>query len=518
MTSETRGTGAQFDQHALTDIETLQCPAVEGARVAALRWLADLQSARAEWHAAYALNESTTAPLHAMRTALRRLRSTLSNQRELLEESVRRRDRRALRALQDGTGRSRDRDVHVQLLRHLHESLSNAAQIDADQLIARLQRRRQRFRLADNRTFNRTIDRIGNELAERLAAYTLSLRVGETPRLLAYGDALAKSFNRSAKRLRRALRRAHDTAAVAKEPDWHRIRVWLKLQRAMVTPWPDAHPDVRAWFDVASEGQRLLGQLNDLRLLERRARRRRLLALSEALQDRMAAQLELVELWAAPIDDIFRASRLAARALRQLAHPSPLANAAHTTVVTSSSAHSSALRHVPTIPDDHGLPMEIERKFLLHGLPPEAAVAPSQLIEQGWIPGTLLRERLRRTLGPNGVERLTRTIKLGRPGSRIEVEEPTDAVLFSQLWPLTVNARIRKRRHLVTDGELTWEVDVFLDRDLVLAEVELADEHQAVAPPAWLAPFIVREVTDEPAYLNSVMAVRDVPAPDRTAP
>jgi CYTH domain-containing protein len=154
--------------------------------------------------------------------------------------------------------------------------------------------------------------------------------------------------------------------------------------------------------------------------------------------------------------------------------------------------------------------MEIERKFLLHGLPPRAATAPSTRIDQGWLPGIALRERLRRELGANERAKLTRTIKLGPIGARIELEEPTEPALFEALWPLTVNARIRKRRHRVPDGALTWEIDVFLDRDLVLAEVELTDAAQAVEIPEWLAPFIVREVTQEPAYLNSVMAQRDV--------
>jgi adenylate cyclase len=162
----------------------------------------------------------------------------------------------------------------------------------------------------------------------------------------------------------------------------------------------------------------------------------------------------------------------------------------------------------------HQLPMEIERKFLLHGLPPRAAVAPSLRIEQGWLPGTLLRERLRQSVSMNGDVVRTRTIKLGRPGARIEVEEPVSAGLFDSLWPLTSDARIHKRRHLVVEGGLTWEIDVFLDRDLVLAEVELHDTQQEVPIPDWLAPFLVKEVTDDPAYLNAVMAQRHIGAPE----
>jgi CYTH domain-containing protein len=113
--------------------------------------------------------------------------------------------------------------------------------------------------------------------------------------------------------------------------------------------------------------------------------------------------------------------------------------------------------------------------------------APSTRIRAGVAAGIALRERLRREVGANERTKLTRTIKLGPIGARIELEEPTEPALFEAMWPLTVNARIRKRRHRVPEGALTWEIDVFLDRDLVLAEVELTEVSQAVEIPDWLA-------------------------------
>ena len=58
------------------------------------------------------------------------------------------------------------------------------------------------------------------------------------------------------------------------------------------------------------------------------------------------------------------------------------------------------------------------------------------------------------------------------------------------------------------DGALTWEVDAFEGADLVLAEVELPSADTPVTPPAWLAPHVVREVTEEPAYRNFEVARR----------
>ena len=135
---------------------------------------------------------------------------------------------------------------------------------------------------------------------------------------------------------------------------------------------------------------------------------------------------------------------------------------------------------------------------------------PPIVIEQGWIPGTMLRERLRRSTYPDGRVRCTRTIKLGKPEARIEIEEDTGNSIFQAMWALTSSARIRKRRHVVRDAVHVWEIDVFSDRELVLAEVELEALDTPVNIPDWLAPYIVREVTGETAYLNSQMARPDL--------
>ena len=112
-----------------------------------------------------------------------------------------------------------------------------------------------------------------------------------------------------------------------------------------------------------------------------------------------------------------------------------------------------------------------------------------------------MRERLRRAVGPRGA-RHTRTVKVGIGLARAEFEEEISASEFARLWPLTEGARLRKRRYRVADGELTWEIDEFLDRPLVLAEIELPAEDTPVEPPEWLAHWIAREVTGEPEFSN----------------
>ncbi|HVS17382.1 MAG TPA: hypothetical protein VMT18_02190 [Planctomycetota bacterium] len=153
------------------------------------------------------------------------------------------------------------------------------------------------------------------------------------------------------------------------------------------------------------------------------------------------------------------------------------------------------------------LPREIERKYLLARAPePPADLASETLeIEQGWLPGSRLRERLRRVRGPHG-ERFERALKVGSGVERIEVEESLDGATFALLWPATAGCRVRKRRTRVHDGGLVWELDAFDDRALWLAEVELDDPRRRPELPAWLVCCVVREVTDEPGWTNLELA------------
>jgi CYTH domain-containing protein len=150
-------------------------------------------------------------------------------------------------------------------------------------------------------------------------------------------------------------------------------------------------------------------------------------------------------------------------------------------------------------------PVEIERKFLLSGLPEIAREAPFTWIEQGWMAGEAIRERLRRVRDGAG-ERWFRTIKLGSGVARAEYEEPISREMFEPLWALTEGSRVEKRRAKIHDGGRTWEIDVFEGRELVTAEVELPSPEAELVIPEWLAPYVVREITGDPAYSNVNLA------------
>jgi len=158
--------------------------------------------------------------------------------------------------------------------------------------------------------------------------------------------------------------------------------------------------------------------------------------------------------------------------------------------------------------------LEIERAWLLRGEPALPANRLTIRIEQGYVlcaDGVRHGARLRRAIDQAGTVHCTLTRKSGMGLVRHEEEHTLDAASFEELWPQTMGRRLTKVRHVVPHGPLRWEIDGFLGIDLWLAEVELPSVGTMVEPPPWLAPWIVREVTDDPRYRNSALALRGLP-------
>lgn len=160
------------------------------------------------------------------------------------------------------------------------------------------------------------------------------------------------------------------------------------------------------------------------------------------------------------------------------------------------------------------MPAEIERVFLLRAVPSPLPAGEVWQIEQGYLapaPGDApaqLDGRLRRTLHADGSVAYVHTVKRGMGLVREETEREIDRATFEREWPRTEGRRILKVRTRIQEGPRTWEIDRFLNLPVALAECELPTVDTPLEVPAWLAPFIEREVTDEPAFRNSEMARR----------
>jgi len=89
--------------------------------------------------------------------------------------------------------------------------------------------------------------------------------------------------------------------------------------------------------------------------------------------------------------------------------------------------------------------------------------------------------------------------------SRDEFEYPIPVEDAKEMLQLTSGNIVEKVRHRIQQGAHLWEVDEFLgkNRGLVVAEVELSDPSESIIFPPWIG----KEVTGDPRYYNSSLAV-----------
>ncbi len=146
---------------------------------------------------------------------------------------------------------------------------------------------------------------------------------------------------------------------------------------------------------------------------------------------------------------------------------------------------------------------EIERKFLVRSDAFMAQATTHYEIMQGYLckePGKTIRVRIRDT-------RAFLTIKSSRLReglAKFEWEREIDLADARELMQICLPGAISKTRYIIpTNNDRKWEVDVFHGRldGLVLAELELGDEHETFDRPEWLG----EEVTGQPQYYNANM-------------
>ena len=140
---------------------------------------------------------------------------------------------------------------------------------------------------------------------------------------------------------------------------------------------------------------------------------------------------------------------------------------------------------------------EIERKFLVdteQWAPRDAGT----VFRQGYLsshPERVVRVRLEGDRAKLTIKGPTRGV------TRMEVEYDIPREDAERLLDVCERPLIEKTRHVEEHAGLTWEIDVFhgANAGLVVAEVELMSEDQAVTKPAWAT----REVSDDPRYFNA---------------
>ncbi|MCI0433915.1 MAG: CHAD domain-containing protein [Gemmatimonadetes bacterium] len=419
--------------------------------------------------------------LHDFRVALRRLRSCFRAYRPYIDDSVRNADRREIRGIARATGNARDVEVQLEWLRS-QRRLSSKAAAGAKRLVHKLRERQKEAEAAAGDAIG-DFPAVQHRLRESLSRYsalidpTDPLRAPTTAEIAA---GLATLYSASLSSTMASVRSVEDGLRA------HQTRIAGKRLRYVLEP---LEPDTARGKTAVASLRKLQDDLGDLHDLD-------------VMLDLVGAAIEELD----PVADAESRAELAALGDHvRLRRDRTFAAVNKAWLADGARALLDEVRAVAEALQTHtGPAVEIERKFLLRGMP-RPKKATSVRIDQGWLPGKRLLERVRRVRSANGT-RYYRTLKFGRGLTRREVEEETTEAVFRQLWPLTRGRRVAKRRVMVKDGPFTWEIDRFYGRDLVLAEVELPAPDTPVEPPAWLERRIVREVTGDPVYLNENLA------------
>jgi adenylate cyclase len=140
--------------------------------------------------------------------------------------------------------------------------------------------------------------------------------------------------------------------------------------------------------------------------------------------------------------------------------------------------------------------VEIERKFLVRTERLPKDLPEGNELEQGYL-SVDPTVRVRLVTGPEGTRHAELTIKGKGLMSRAEFNYPIPNEDAEALLGMCARSLRKVRRKI---GR--FELDHFRERDLWLAEIELADERERFQRPPWLGD----EVTNDPEYANSRLA------------
>ncbi len=476
----------------------LDVSAQEGARLVALGYLEQACAACQRLG-----DPSDEEALHDMRVALRRLRSWLRAHEPVLEQSVGRKHRRRIRRLAERTGPARDSEVQLAWLERITEGAPEEHASGIAWVRGALERRQREGYESVRGHVERKLAKIDERLRPRLLRYTCSLRVGEPSDEPRFAAISAEAITAQRDELLGALERIE---SVDEQERAHAARIAGKRLRYLIEPFKAELESARDPLQRLKALQDRLGDLNDLHNLA--------LTVGEALEEaavERARQLRDAADQGADLESALRADErpglLGLLSRIQTERSTTFDHLASEWLATSEPRDAlrreidALVEQLAQKPQD----VEIERKYLLTALPPLCAEHEPTAIDQGYLPGERLVERIRRKRTASG-ETYVRTVKLGQGMVRIEVEEACSEEMFSKLWALTEGRRVEKRRYAIEAGDLVWEIDAFEDRELYLAEVELPTEDTTVIIPDWLAPYVEREVTGEDAYTNVNLA------------
>lgn len=482
------------------DTSILDDTAPRSARLIALSLIEDLARERDRLAV-----ERDSESLHDFRVDLRRLRSWLRALAPSLEDSLPRAGVRRLRRIARESNAGRDAEVFLAWLATTGSQLTPRDRGAVRWLTERFQRQEREAESELEARLKRDFQRTRDRLEERLSTYSIEAHVHGGVREPLFGTVIASLILEMGEDLKRRLKRVRSVDDVN---DAHQARITGKRLRYLLEPIAQQVEAGPALLVQLRGLQDALGDLHDAHVW--------LLGLRDVV-----AELALEE-GRRMANALTASQRGRKRAPRPQGPPrSGLISLARLAHVRAEAAferfrsewgegkarafHNDILELAGRLKARAPTVLEIERKFLLKRLPETMPEASAVRIEQGYLPGDRLVERLRSVEAGRQCTYF-RTVKVGAGLVRSELEEETSPEVFKTMWPLTNGKRLTKQRHRVPQGDLSWEIDEFTDRDLVLAEIELPSADTAVEIPDWLEPYVDREVTGDAAYLNWTLA------------
>jgi len=497
----------------VTDEAMLQEPVGRGVRLVAISLLDDARKAADKLTSlSKELRAGDTAgneALHDFRVSIRRLRSWVRAFKPWLGDDLRGKQRRRFSRIAETTRIARDASVHLEWLRKERSALSARQRVGQTWLCERLEAERSDgidVALTAATEFAPKIPKV----TRRLESYRAPVRdADDTPR---FGAIIAERLQEESEDLRGQLADVHSFTDVKR---LHRARIAAKNLRYVAEPVSDLLRDAGAMIETLKVLQDSLGDLHDVHVFAAEL----VPATEDAAGSRARRVSEVVLADDKDDSEDERVKRARARdpgpgllGIARLLHERGMQAYARLESDWLNDAGASFFERVSDVAAELARRsshknMEIEHKYLLKRLPLPTVDAPSVEIEQGYLPGKKLVERLRRIRFADGAEKWFRTVKSGNGLERVELEEEADADVSRAMWELTQGRRVHKRRYSIRESDdLVWEVDEFLDRDLVLAEIELPNAETKVELPPWLKDVLDREVTDEPEYSNARLA------------
>lgn len=477
-------------------------PTSSGARVVALGLLDDVARERERLRAP----DRDPEALHDFRVAVRRFRSWIRALQPVLEGSLPEGAARKLRRIAKDSNASRDAEVLVGWLATASKTLARKERGTARWLAARFSRQQREADASLEARMEQGFDAARRRLARRLETFQLTVNVHDGLREVPLASTVARYLREHAEVLGQRLAGVRNAES---ERDAHRARLAGKRLRYLLEPVAPHVEGGVALVERLKALQDTLGDLHDAHLwlmILREVVAELAMEEGRQLARALMSGTEPPRAENAKDDRPTHAGLTALARLAQERATSAYAQLKETWGPKETKAFFRDLEALcAALEARAGSGLEIERKYLLRRLPPDMPGATVERITQGYMPGRKFIERLR--MVQRGRQRTyVRTVKIGTGLVRTELEEETTRAVFDALWPLTEGRRVSKRRHRVADGDLAWEVDEFTDRDLVLVEIELPSADTTVSLPDWLKPYVEREVTGDPAYLNANLA------------